>query len=770
MVRLRWPSLSDSKAEAPQRRARSHTDAKRGATDRVAPERAKREAGAVAAEDKGGKSGGAPAGSACTHPLALAGTWTEALCTGYKEVEGAPQWRIVPAVTGQLSLTLRQGSHSPSASVALEPAHPRGAKASGQPSDLGEFSYSSSTFKLRVQAGQVYTLIVTTYYSGLRDGETELDWELTGSLPLREPPAPLTLLLRALQQADAEAAKATEQARRAAFLARMQAAAPGTTAREAWEDYQVASARVEAARVECRARGGAFEDGWSGTPAAIGRGWEKGARAVWARFEQCAPHPVVFEGGFGLKDAMQGGLGDCYFIAAMANLAGLLGERLEDALDTLFVTGEANTEGVYCVRLWVEGKWHHLLLDDRLPCKPDSFVRPGEPDGGVYTGAPNPAMGRFFAILAASSSTLNAMWPCLLEKAWARLHGSYSAIIGKAKNTLASPLNCFLPHSLRCFQENLLLPSGNNSKSRRSKDEQWKKLKLWSAKGWPMTAGSRDREAAGAGGSQGVNRKHAYSIMRLIDPPGSPKGERLIQLRDSWGKGGWHGRFGCRDEATWTPSLQATVGYDFKGCKDSGIFWISQRDFLFQFDTVDVVPNIVLARDGGHWRKAKVKGAFLGEHVRCSAEKKDWLERDLQFPQFLIHGGGSNQEFTVSLELELHSGNKGALPPSAEMSVFAYKGGTGTTPVKAGDHTPSSSETATIKHLGGKKCSEGSLSLTQKTPTGCSLVVIPTVTDMHGREDVSYSLCVLSEASFTCRRAMPGADSSSEEGVEWVSQ
>ena len=497
-----------------------------------------REAGAVAGEEGGGR--GAPASSAPTYPLALAGTWTQALCTGYREVEGAPQWRIVPAVSGQLTLALTQGAHSPSASVALVPAHPRGAKASGQPGSLGEFSRCSS-LALAVQAGQAYTLVVTTHRSGLGAGETALEWELTGSLPLREPPAPLTLHLRALLQADAEAAKVAEQARRAAFLARMQAAVPGSTAHEAWEDYQVASARVEAARAECRARGGAFEDGWSGTPAAIGEGWDKGAQAEWARFAQCALHPVVFEGGFGLRDVKQGELGDCYFVAAMADLAGCLGERLEDALDTLFVTGEANAEGVYCVRLWVEEKWKHILLDDRLPCRPDCYVRPGEPDA-VYSGAPDPARGRFFSILAAHSSTLNAMWPCLLEKAWAKLHGSYASIdADNMKDSRLFSLNCFLPHSLERFQERLPLPSGSSSKNNLSKDEQWKKLELWSAKGWPMTTGSRDAVAAGAGGSQGVNRRHAYSIMRLLGPPGSPKGERLIQLRDPWGKGGGMG-------------------------------------------------------------------------------------------------------------------------------------------------------------------------------------------------------------------------------------
>jgi hypothetical protein len=386
----------------------------------------------------------ATVGGTCpTHPFAVSGAWTRALCTGYKEVEGAPQWRIVPAASGPLTVTLRQGFKSPSASMSLVPAHPRGAKIRGQPQVFGNFTTVCSTLTLPVLEGVAYTLIVCTYRGSLEADESELDWELTGSLPLREPPTPLTLLLPTLLRDEAEAARGTEQRRRAVFLARLQASSPGSTNREAWEDLQVASALVDAARAECRARGKPFDDGWSGTPAALGEGWPKvGAKAVWARFEQLAPHPVVFEGGYGLSDVRQGQLGDCYFCADMANLAGCLGQRLEGALDMLLVTAEANPEGVYCVRFWVGGKWQHFLLDDRLPCAPDVHLKLEQPDT-ICSGPPDPAQGRFFSLLAVSSSNLNVMWPCLLEKSWARFHGSYAAIDADARSDPCSPLNIF---------------------------------------------------------------------------------------------------------------------------------------------------------------------------------------------------------------------------------------------------------------------------------------------------------------------------------------
>lgn len=616
----------------------------------------------------------------------------------------------------------------------------RGAKVRGQPQVFGNFTTVCSTLTLPVLQGVAYTLIVCTYRGSLEADDTELDWELTGSLSLREPPMPLTLLLTALLRDEAEAARGAEQRRRAVFLARLQASSPGSTNREAWEDLQVASALVDAARAECRARGKAFDDGWSGTPAALGEGWPKGGKkAVWARFEQLAPHPAVFEGGYGLSDVRQGQLGDCYFCADMANLAGCLGQRLEGALDMLLVTAEANPEGVYCVRLWVGGRWQHFLLDDRLPCAPDAHSRLELP-GTTCSGPPNPAQGRYFSLLAVSSSNLNVMWPCLLEKAWARLHGSYAAIDADARGDLYSPLNYFLPHSLRHVQHTLPLLGDTGQ------GEMWNNLLLWYSMGWPMTAGSRKAGVVGGGGSQGINRRHAYSIMRLVGPHGSNSvGKRLIQLRDPWGKGGWGGRFGCKDTASWTPALQAATGHDPRASRDDGSFWIPLADFLIHFDCVNVTRNIQLAKDGGRWHMAVVRGTFVDA-------KTDWLKEILASAQVLIHiDREACGEFNVSLELDRRSRKEGAKHPETVLYLFINRSGSGDTPIKLRDlwSWNWANQIAKVEQIRGMSATGGSVSLTQKKialPPGCSLVAIPTVSDLRGWKQASYTLNVTFEA------------------------
>ena len=69
-----------------------------------------------------------------------------------------------------------------------------------------------------------------------------------------------------------------------------------------------------------------------------------------------------------------------------------------------FVIKTVNAAGIYLVNLFVNGVETPVIVDDWLPTK---FGRP-----------------------AFASSGEDELWVCLLEKAWAKLHGSYCATEG----------------------------------------------------------------------------------------------------------------------------------------------------------------------------------------------------------------------------------------------------------------------------------------------------------------------------------------------------
>ena len=80
-------------------------------------------------------------------------------------------------------------------------------------------------------------------------------------------------------------------------------------------------------------------------------------------------------------------------------------------ITSLFLTDKQNNLGVYGMRVCKNGEWKEVVVDDYIPCWKD---------GAAFSKAHG-----------------NELWVILLEKAWAKLHGSYERIeAGFAENVL----------------------------------------------------------------------------------------------------------------------------------------------------------------------------------------------------------------------------------------------------------------------------------------------------------------------------------------------
>ena len=93
-------------------------------------------------------------------------------------------------------------------------------------------------------------------------------------------------------------------------------------------------------------------------------------------------------------------LNNDYFLSAMAILA-----QRPPLIERLFITKEWNDKGVYRLRLCKDGCWREVTIDDLFPCEPR-----GQP---LFSGCQN-----------------NELWMMLLEKAYAKVHGSYYLLKG----------------------------------------------------------------------------------------------------------------------------------------------------------------------------------------------------------------------------------------------------------------------------------------------------------------------------------------------------
>ena len=84
----------------------------------------------------------------------------------------------------------------------------------------------------------------------------------------------------------------------------------------------------------------------------------------WERLTERSPNPSLFVGGSGSGDVIQGEVGDCWFLGALAMCA----TRQEDLLYPLFVSAHPEF-GFFQIRFFIDGQWRVVAVDDWVPVK-----------------------------------------------------------------------------------------------------------------------------------------------------------------------------------------------------------------------------------------------------------------------------------------------------------------------------------------------------------------------------------------------------------------
>ncbi|XP_048488700.1 calpain-C [Plutella xylostella] len=122
---------------------------------------------------------------------------------------------------------------------------------------------------------------------------------------------------------------------------------------------------------------------------------------VWKRAKEIYTNTVFVQDNSDTFDVIPGKMGDRWLVSCLGVL------YLSKGLFYRVVPADQRFEepytGVFRFRLWWCGQWVEVLVDDRLPT----------------------VNGRLAFLQTAHS---NQMWPSLLEKAYAKLHGSYEAL------------------------------------------------------------------------------------------------------------------------------------------------------------------------------------------------------------------------------------------------------------------------------------------------------------------------------------------------------
>ncbi|KAM4694197.1 calpain-8-like [Discoglossus pictus] len=309
---------------------------------------------------------------------------------------------------------------------------------------------------------------------------------------------------------------------------------------------------------------------------------------VWKRPSEICNNPQFIVNGATRSDIHQGDLDNCWLLAAFASLA-----LYKDILAQVVPQNQSFQDkyaGIFHFKFWQYGEWVDIVVDDRLPTKNKNLVFVHSEEGNEY-------------------------WSALLEKAYAKLNGSYEGLnigfttegsvdftggiaelfdLGKAPADLYQVIQKTLKADslLGCGIKELPVLSTLNTKSSSNQ---------------VIIQNARNSIT-----SKKLVRGHAYSVTGAEEVLFRDRKEKLIRLRNPWGKVEWTGPWS--DEAQEWNQIDPKVRAALQKKSDDGEFWMAFSDFLKQYSILEICilsPGTLLCSEQHKWDVTLFNGSWI---------------------------------------------------------------------------------------------------------------------------------------------------------------
>eukprot|EP01064_Diplonema_japonicum_P039600 TRINITY_DN9974_c0_g1_i1.p1 TRINITY_DN9974_c0_g1~~TRINITY_DN9974_c0_g1_i1.p1 ORF type:complete len:818 (+),score=249.05 TRINITY_DN9974_c0_g1_i1:63-2456(+) len=279
--------------------------------------------------------------------------------------------------------------------------------------------------------------------------------------------------------------------------------------------------------------------------------------------------PALFVGDIEPNDIDQGALADCYLMGALSAVA-----EFERLVRSCFENGQDPDLGLYRISLCKNGWWQTVIVDDFLPCS-----------------GPKPAFAR-------NRDEPNELWVSLIEKAYAKVHGSFAAIMtGGAAPALGDLTGC--PYKTFEFEG-----EGGTSYDQILLNDENEFLQVLGTPGKNIMYAAKSsvtpeiQKLWDEYQEVGLICEHSYSLITVRK---TSKGDQLCMIRNPWGNDKeWTGKW-SDDDKSWTPELKREC--DFQA-SDDGTFWMEWKDVQKYFN------SIAICYCYGTWDQIRCAGNF----------------------------------------------------------------------------------------------------------------------------------------------------------------
>uniref|UniRef100_A0A8C4RBN6 Calpain 9 n=1 Tax=Eptatretus burgeri TaxID=7764 RepID=A0A8C4RBN6_EPTBU len=283
----------------------------------------------------------------------------------------------------------------------------------------------------------------------------------------------------------------------------------------------------------------------------------------WKRPKEIVKDPRFIADGATRTDIQQGELGDCWLLAAIASLT--LNTKLLQKVVPPGQEFDDKYAGIFVFQFWKEGTWVEVVVDDFLP---------------TFNGR----------LVFVHSTDRTEFWSALLEKAYAKLAGSYESLKG---GSTSEAMEDFSGGLVETYKTQKAPPNFQSIIQNAVRKEAM----------LACCIDVRKRQCVEEATEQGLITGHAYSVTGMEEVKVKGQTVTLMRMRNPWGRIEWKGAWSDKSDE-WKNVSNAEMKRLDQVDKNDGEFWMSFEDFKTEFSRVEICnigPEGMDDDDEGYW-------------------------------------------------------------------------------------------------------------------------------------------------------------------------